>query len=61
MKRIQIDAEGNLRCWHCGSRNFVQKRTKKGCLTLGLASAKKAKCQGCGAFNRRGRPAPFQG
>lgn len=60
MRRIQIDGDGDLRCWRCGSRNFALKRTKKGCLAFGLLSSKKTRCLGCGAFSQRGRPKTYK-
>lgn len=68
MKNIRVDADGNLRCWNCGSKNFLNKRTGRahiiGYLTVGigaLATTKKLKCQQCAEYNQTGNAQPYDG
>ncbi|WLP90260.1 hypothetical protein [Gordonia sp. NB41Y] len=74
MDDIQIDDAGNLRCSHCGGRNFSEKRTRRskvigvsaGVATVGIAGAaaplvakKKLYCQACGTYNKMGNAQPY--
>lgn len=68
MKDIRIDEDGENRCWNCGGKNFVAKRTGRahiaGYLTVGigaLATKKKLKCHTCGEYNDTGSAKPFTG
>ncbi|GAB40968.1 hypothetical protein [Gordonia sputi] len=74
MKDIQVDADGNFRCWSCGGRNFSEKRTRRakiigltaGVATVGVAGAaaplvakKRLYCQGCGEYSKMGNAQPY--
>lgn len=66
MKNVKVDQEGNLRCWKCGGKQFLAKRTGRahviGYLTVGvgaLATKKKLKCQQCGEYNQVGNAEPY--
>jgi hypothetical protein len=64
MQDIRIDAEGNHRCWKCGSKNFDEKRTFRSKAFVGvgaLMTHKKLKCQDCGEYNDTGHAKPFTG
>lgn len=75
MKDIQVDQQGQQRCWNCGGRQFTHKRTFRskaigvtaGIATVGvaalgtLATAKKLKCQRCGEYNKTGSAESYQG
>ncbi|MGQ0846556.1 MAG: SHOCT domain-containing protein [Sporichthyaceae bacterium] len=71
MDNVRIDADGDLRCPKCGSRNLVFRRTGRakaagigaGLLTVGfggaaagLAARKHAYCQGCKTYSLTGSP-----
>lgn len=68
MKNVQIDANGQLHCWKCGSMGFTEKRTFRA-KTLGVASVgvgallakKKLRCQACGSYNDVGSAGRFKG
>ncbi len=66
MRNVLIDANGDPKCWNCGSRAFTNKRTFRAkaiggaaaVSTFGLAGAvaplatkKKLLCQACGKYN----------
>lgn len=59
MRRAQIDTDGNLHCWRCGSTAFVQKRSLVGKVGFGLLAPKHTKCMACGTFSKRGKPTPY--
>ena len=66
MQDIRIDSNGDLRCWNCGGKNFLGKRTGRahiiGFATLGvgaLATKKKLKCQVCNQYNQVGKAKEF--
>jgi hypothetical protein len=55
MKHAQTDGRGDLRCYHCGSRQFAVKR-RASRLTRGIFV-----CQSCGRKNLTGgQPQPFE-
>lgn len=73
-KSVRIDADGELRCWNCGSKNLETRRKTGGKLigaTVGvvalgpigvagaLAAKKRIRCQGCGKYNETGNPQPW--
>lgn len=64
MRNIRVDTEGELRCWHCGSTAFKEKRTLKSKVAFGvgaLLAKKKLKCQVCSQYNQTGRAQPYKG
>jgi hypothetical protein len=68
VRDVRVDADGALRCWSCGGKNFLAKRTGRahivGYLTVGvgaLATKKKLKCQQCGQYNQTGKARPMGG
>jgi hypothetical protein len=68
VKDVRIDEEGELRCWNCGGKGLLAKRTGRahivGFVTVGvgaLATKKKLKCQTCGEYNDTGSAKPFTG
>lgn len=68
MNDVRVDDDGNLRCWNCGGKNFLNKRTGRahiiGYLTAtvgAFATKKKLKCQQCGEYNQVGDAKPFDG
>jgi hypothetical protein len=68
MKDVRVDSDGELRCWNCGGKNFLAKRTGRAhvvaYVTAGvgaLATKKKLKCQLCGEYNQVGDAKPFNG
>lgn len=57
MKNAQMDSNGALRCWSCGSTALLAKRTGRSKVAFGvaaLAAKKKLKCQACGSYNDTG-------
>lgn len=62
MKDVQVGADGQLVCAHCGSVNaFTQKRTFRSKALVGvgaLLTHKKLKCLVCGGYNQTGNSAP---
>jgi hypothetical protein len=67
MQDIRIDSNGDFRCWNCGGKNFLGKRTGRahiiGFATLGvgaLATKKKLKCQVCNQYNQVGKAKEFK-
>lgn len=64
MKDVRMDAEGELRCWNCGSKGFKSKRTFRSKLAVGvgaLITKKKLKCETCGEYNDTGNAKPYEG
>lgn len=75
MQDIRVDADGNQRCWNCGSKNFTQKRTFRAKATgvvaavptvglvalTSLGTKKKLQCQACGEYNDVGSAKPWNG
>lgn len=64
---IRIDANGDLRCYNCGSRNLTEQRKtgskiRRGIVGggVGALTAKKyLRCQACGVYNEPGNPVPI--
>ena len=64
MKDIRIDSDGELCCWKCGFSNFLEKRTARSKVLVGVGSLvtkKKLKCQVCGEYNDTGNAKPYTG
>lgn len=64
MKNVRIDGDGELRCWNCGGKGLLAKRTLRSKLAVGvgaLLTKKKLKCQTCGEYNDTGNAQPFTG
>jgi hypothetical protein len=64
MKNVRIDTTGQLRCWHCGSTSFKEKRTFRSKMLVGvgaLLTKKKLKCHACGEYNQSGNAKPYRG
>jgi hypothetical protein len=64
MKDVQVDKDGEFRCWNCGQENFLEKRTLRSKAMIGvgaLLTKKKLKCQTCGEYNDTGSAKPFVG
>jgi Protein of unknown function (DUF2510) len=68
MKDVRVDSDGEFRCWNCGNKGLLGKRTGRahiaGYLTVGvgaLATKKKLKCQTCGEYNDTGSAKPYDG
>lgn len=68
MKNIQVDADGEMRCWNCGGKHFQDRRTARahvvGYATVGvgaLATKKKLRCKLCGKYNDTGSADRFTG
>lgn len=64
MKDPVLDSNGDLRCWHCGSKNFIEKRTARAKMLVGigaLVTKKKLKCASCGEYNDSGNAKPMTG
>ena len=65
MKDIRVDSEGEFRCWNCGNKGLLAKRTfrSKILLPVGamLLTKKKLKSQTCGEFNDTGNAKPYEG
>lgn len=68
MKDVRIDQNGEFRCWNCGGKQFLEKRTGRahvtGFVTVGigaLATKKKLKCHACGEYNDTGSAKPWNG
>lgn len=62
MKDVRVDETGDLRCWHCGSKGLLAKRTTRSKVLVGvgaLMTKKKLKCQVCGEYNDTGNAKPF--
>ena len=64
MKDVRIDANGDTRCWNCGSKGLTPKRTFRSKALVGvgaLMTKKKLKCQRCGEYNDTGNGKPYSG
>ena len=68
MKNIQVDSDGEMRCWNCGGKHFQDRRTTRahliGYTTVGigaLATKKKLRCKLCGKYNDTGSADPYTG
>ena len=64
VKNIRVDGEGEFRCWNCGMKGLLAKRTFRSKMLVGvgaLLTKKKLKCQTCGEFNDTGNAQPFTG
>ena len=64
MKNVRVDGDGELRCWSCGNKTLLSKRTFRSKLLVGvgaLLTKKKLKCQTCGEYNDTGNAEPFTG
>ncbi|MEQ1786544.1 MAG: DUF2510 domain-containing protein [Acidimicrobiales bacterium] len=64
MKDIRVDAEGEFRCWNCGNKGLLEKRTFRSKALVGvgaLLTKKKLKCQTCGEYNDTGNAKPYTG
>lgn len=64
MKDIRVDSEGEFRCWNCGNKGLLAKRTFRSKMFVGvgaLLTKKKLKCQTCGEYNDTGNAQPFTG
>ena len=64
MKNVRVDSDGELRCWNCGNRSLLAKRTFRSKVLVGvgaLLTKKKLKCQTCGEYSDTGNAQPFTG
>ena len=64
MKDIRIDGDGEYRCWNCGGKGLLAKRTlrsKAMCGVGALLTKKELKCQTCGEYNDTGGAKPYDG
>ena len=64
VKDVRVDGDGALRCWNCGTRSLLAKRTFRSKMLVGvgaLLTKKKLKCQTCGEYNDTGNAQPFAG
>jgi len=64
MKDIRVDFEGEFRCWNCGNKGLLEKRTFRSKLLIGVGAMltkKKLKCQTCGEYNDTGNAKPYTG
>ena len=64
MKDIRVDHEGEFRCWNCGNKGLLAKRTFRSKMLVGvgaLLTKKKLKCQTCGEYNDTGNAKPYTG
>lgn len=64
MKDVRVDGDGELRCWNCGMKGLLAKRTFRSKVLVGvgaLLTKKKLKCQTCGEYNDTGNAKPFTG
>lgn len=64
MKHVRVDSDGELRCWNCGNKGLLAKRTLRSKMLVGvgaLITKKKLKCQTCGEYNDTGNAQPFTG
>jgi hypothetical protein len=62
MQDVRVDEAGDFRCWNCGGKNFISKRTARAKVAVGvgaLLTHKKLKCQACGEYNQTGAAKPF--
>ena len=64
MKDIRVDSDGEFRCWNCGNKGLLEKRTLRSKMLVGvgaLLTKKKLKCQTCGEYNDTGNAKPYTG
>ena len=64
MKDVRVDADGEFRCWNCGNKGLIAKRTLRSKVLVGvgaLLTKKKLKCQTCGEYNDTGNAKPYTG
>ena len=64
MKDIRVDSDGEFRCWNCGNKGLLAKRTFRSKMLVGvgaLLTKKKLKCQTCGEYNDTGNAKPYTG
>jgi len=64
VKDIRVDSEGEFRCWNCGNKGLLAKRTFRAKLLVGvgaLLTHKKLKCETCGEYNDTGSAKPYNG
>jgi hypothetical protein len=64
VKDVRVDSDGDLRCWNCGNKGLLAKRTFRSKMLVGvgaLLTKKKLKCQTCGEYNDTGNAEPFTG
>jgi DNA-directed RNA polymerase subunit RPC12/RpoP len=64
MKNVRVDGDGEFRCWNCGSKGLLAKRTFRSKVLVGVGTMltkKKLKCQTCGEYNDTGNAQPFDG
>lgn len=64
MRNVRVDSEGEFRCWNCGNKGLLAKRTFRSKMLVGvgaLLTKKKLKCQTCGEYNDTGDAEPFTG
>jgi len=64
MEDIRVDSEGEFRCWNCGNKGLLAKRTFRSKMLVGvgaLLTKKKLKCQTCGEYNDTGNAKPYTG
>ena len=64
MKDVRVDTDGSMRCWNCGSKGLLAKRTFRSKMLVGvgaLLTKKKLKCQRCGEYNDTGNGKPYDG
>jgi hypothetical protein len=64
MKDIRVDSDGEFRCWNCGNKGLIEKRTFRSKALIGvgaLLTKKKLKCQTCGEYNDTGNAKPYTG
>ena len=63
MKDIRVDSEGEFRCWNCGNKGLLEKRTFRSKMLIGVGAllTKKLKCQTCGEYNDTGNRKPYDG
>jgi hypothetical protein len=64
VKNVCVDGDGEFRCWNCGMKGLLAKRTFRAKMLVGvgaLLTKKKLKCQTCGEYNDTGNAQPFAG
>jgi hypothetical protein len=64
MKDVRVDGDGEFRCWNCGNKGLLAKRTFRSKVLIGvgaLLTKKKLKCQTCGEYNDTGNAKPYTG
>jgi hypothetical protein len=64
MKNVRIDTDGELRCWNCGGKTMIEKRTLRSKALVGvgaLLTKKKLKCRICSEYNDVGSAEPYKG